>query len=135
MVKEFTRRHATLHGVAEVTRGHAVPLGVAPLAVNAVQSDAQLDGASEPAVDAGAVGEVEVVVDVEGDGDSTALGLALEAGPALDGIRHEEVVVREAERGGRLCGSTCGSMCGSTCGSMCEAPGEVDGMGAIWGTR
>ena len=124
VVKEVLRRHATLHGVAEVTCGHAVPLGVAPLAVNAVQPDAQLDGATDPTVDAGAVGEVDVVVDVEGDGDATTLGLALEAGPALDGIRHEEVVVREAERGGRM---------GRMCGSMCEAPGEVDGMGATWG--
>ena len=65
-----------------------------------------------------------------GDGDSTAFGLALEAGPALDGIRHEEVVVREAERGGRM-----GRMCGCMCGRMCEAHGEVDGMGATWGTR
>ena len=75
VVKEVLRRHATFHGVAEVTCGHAVPLGVAPLAVNAVQPDAQLHGASEPAVDAGTVGEVDVVVDVEGDRDSTALGL------------------------------------------------------------
>ena len=73
----------------------------------------------------------DVVVDVEEDGDSTAFGLALEAGPALGGIRHEEVVVREAERGGRL--GKMGEMCGSMCGSMCEAPGEVDGMGTTWG--
>ena len=68
MVKEVLRRHAAFHGVAKVTRGHAVPLGVAPRAVEAVQPDAQLDGAPNTAVDARGVGEENMVVDVEGDG-------------------------------------------------------------------
>ena len=97
MAQEVPYRHAALHGIAEVTRGHAVPLGVSLRTVEAIQPDAQLDGAPNPAVDAGAVGEEEVIVAVDGEGNPTAPGLALESGPAFDGVHHEEVVIREVD--------------------------------------